>query len=127
MDVYSNASSWLQHSPTQVAQPSPVVQNDIADSQRPPNSNDWKDPPPSASGSNGAAAVSGNIDLHDFGLGDLSGKHRVHAPHGFAYCMCYQLSLTLSSATDVLDIPRYPFPLLQLLQQLLPSIRPRHL
>lgn len=80
MDVYSNASSWLQHSPTQVAQPSPVVQNDIADSQRPSNSNDWKGPPPSTSDSNGASAVSGNIDLHDFGLGDLSGKHRVHAP-----------------------------------------------
>lgn len=78
MDVYSNASSWLQHSPTQVAQPSPVVPSDISDSQRPPNSNDWKNPPPSASDSNGAAAVSGNIDLHDFGLGDISGKHRMH-------------------------------------------------
>jgi hypothetical protein len=80
MDVYSNASSWLQHSPTQVAQPSPVVQNDIArNSQRPSNSNDWKGPSTSASDSNGAPAVSGNIDLHDFGLADLSGKHRVHA------------------------------------------------
>src|SRR6266850_679492 len=55
MDVYSNASSWLQHSPTQVAQPSPVVQNDIAaDSRRPSSSNDWKDRPPSASDPNGA-------------------------------------------------------------------------
>ncbi len=80
MDVYSNASAWLQHSPTQVAQSSPAVQNDIADSQRPPSSTDWKDRPPSASDSNGASAVSGNIDMHDFGLGDLSGKHRVHAP-----------------------------------------------
>ena len=80
MDVYSNASSWLQHSPTQVAQPSPVVQNDIpADPQRPSSSNDWKDRPPSASDPNGAPAASGNIDLHDFGLGDLPGKHRVHA------------------------------------------------
>lgn len=80
MDVYSNASTWLQHSPTQVAQSSPVVQNDIAGS-RPSNSNDWKDPsPPSASDSNGPSAVSGNIDLHDFGLGDLSGKHRVPCP-----------------------------------------------
>ena len=79
MDVYSNASTWLQHSPTQVAQSSPSVQNDIADSQRPPNSNDWKDRSPSVSDSNGASAVSGSIDLHDFGLGDLSGKHRVHA------------------------------------------------
>jgi protein phosphatase 1 regulatory subunit 10 len=80
MDVFSNASAWLQHSPAQVAQSSPAVQNDIADPQRPPTSTDWKDRPPSASGSNGASAVSGNIDLHDFGLGDLSGKHRVHAP-----------------------------------------------
>ncbi|KAF8495221.1 hypothetical protein F5888DRAFT_1794988 [Russula emetica] len=72
MDVYSNASAWLQHSPTQVAQSSPAVQNDIADPQRPPSSTDWKDRPPSASDSNGASAVSGNIDLHDFGLGDLS-------------------------------------------------------
>lgn len=80
MDVFSNASAWLQHSPTQVAQSSPAVQNDIADPQRPPSSTDWKDRPPSASDSNGASAVSGNIDLHDFGLGDLSGKHRVHAP-----------------------------------------------
>jgi hypothetical protein len=80
MDVYSNTSAWLQHSPTQVAQSSPAVQNDIADPQRPPSSTDWKDRPPSASDSNGApSAVSGNIDLHDFGLGDLSGKHRVHA------------------------------------------------
>ena len=79
MDVYSNASTWLQHSPTQVAQSSPSVQNDIADSQRPPSSNDWKDRSPSVSDSNGASAVSGSIDLHDFGLGDLSGKHRVHA------------------------------------------------
>jgi len=79
MDVYSNASTWLQHSPTQVAQSSPAVQNDIADSQRPPNSNDWKDRSPSVSDSNGASTVSGSIDLHDFGLGDLSGKHRVHA------------------------------------------------
>jgi protein phosphatase 1 regulatory subunit 10 len=80
MDVYSNASAWLQHSPAQVAQSSTAVQNDIADPQRPPSSTDWKDRPPSASDSNGASAVSGNIDLHDFGLGDLSGKHRVHAP-----------------------------------------------
>ncbi|KAI0289517.1 hypothetical protein BC826DRAFT_1098506 [Russula brevipes] len=74
MDVYSNASTWLQHSPAQVAQSSPAVQNDIADSRRRPssNSNDWKDPPSPASGSNGASAGSGNIDLHDFGLGDLS-------------------------------------------------------
>ena len=79
MDVYSNASAWLQHSPAQVTQSSPAVQNDIADSQRPPSSTDWKDRPPSTSDSNGASAVSGNIDLHDFGLGDLSGKHRVHA------------------------------------------------
>jgi hypothetical protein len=77
MDVFSNTSAWLQHSPTRVAQSSSqVVQNDLADSQRPPNSTDWKDPSPTASGSNGA---SGNIDLHDFGLGELSGKHRVHA------------------------------------------------
>ncbi|KAI9448515.1 hypothetical protein H4582DRAFT_1901117 [Lactarius indigo] len=69
MDVFSNASAWLQHSPTQISQSS---QNDLADSQRPPSSTDWKDPSPSASGSNGASAVSGNIDLHDFGLGDLS-------------------------------------------------------
>jgi hypothetical protein len=82
MDVYSNASAWLQHSPTQVTQSSPAVQNDIPDPQRPPSSTDWKDRPPSTSDSNGASAVSGNIDLHDFGLGDLSGKHRVHAcPH----------------------------------------------
>ncbi|KAI0299760.1 hypothetical protein B0F90DRAFT_1668591 [Multifurca ochricompacta] len=74
MDVFSNTSGWLQHSPTQVARSSQVVvQNDLADSQRPPNSTDWKDPSPSsASGSNGAPSVSGNIDLHDFGLGDLS-------------------------------------------------------
>ena len=79
MDVYSNASAWLQHSPNQVAQSSTAVQNDIADPQRPPSSTDWKDRPPSTSDSNGASTVSGNIDLHDFGLGDLSGKHRVHA------------------------------------------------
>jgi hypothetical protein len=79
MDVYSNASAWLQHSPTQVTQSSPAVQNDVPDPQRPPSSTDWKDRPPSASDSNGASAVPGNIDLHDFGLGDLSGKHRVHA------------------------------------------------
>lgn len=80
MDVFSNTSAWLQHSPTQVAQSSSqVVQGDLADSQRPPSSADWKDPPPSASGSNGTSTVSGNIDLHDFDLGDLSGKHRVHA------------------------------------------------
>ncbi|KAI0276152.1 hypothetical protein BGY98DRAFT_935269 [Russula aff. rugulosa BPL654] len=72
MDVYSNASAWLQHSPTQVTQSSTAVQNDIADPQRPPSSTDWKDRPPSASDSNGASTVSGNIDLHDFGLGDLS-------------------------------------------------------
>ncbi|KAH9049203.1 hypothetical protein EDB83DRAFT_2522756 [Lactarius deliciosus] len=69
MDVFSNASAWLQHSPTQISQSS---QNDLADTQRPPSSTDWKDPSPSVSGSNGAPAVSGNIDLHDFGLGDLS-------------------------------------------------------
>ncbi|KAH9059359.1 hypothetical protein EDB87DRAFT_1832175 [Lactarius vividus] len=69
MDVFSNASAWLQHSPTQISQSS---QNDLADSQRPPSSTDWKDPSPSVSGSNGASAVPGNIDLHDFGLGDLS-------------------------------------------------------
>ena len=79
MDVFSNASAWLQHSPTQISQSSQVVQNDLADSQRPPSSTDWKDPSPSTSGSNGASAVSPNIDLHDFGLGDLSGKHRVPA------------------------------------------------
>jgi hypothetical protein len=88
MDVYSNASAWLQHSSTQVAQSSPAAQNDIADPQRPPSSTDWKDRPPSTSDSNGASAVSGNIDLHDFGLGDLSGKHRVHAP------MTRQMGLT---------------------------------
>ena len=80
MDVYSNASAWLQHSPSQVTQSSPAVQNDIADPQRPQSSTDWKDRPPSASDSNGASAVSGNIDLHDFGLGDLSSKYRVYAP-----------------------------------------------
>jgi hypothetical protein len=77
MDVFSNTSAWLQHSPTQVAQSSSqVVQSDLADAQRPSSSTDWKDPPTTTSSSNG---VSGNIDLHDFGLGDLSGKHRVHA------------------------------------------------
>src|SRR5438445_588213 len=108
MDVYSNASSWLQHSPTQVAQPSPVVPNDISDSQRPSNSNDWKNPPPSASDSNGAAAVSGNIDLHDFGLGDISGKHRVHPCP--PYCVRCQMSLT-----GYLQRHRPPHPLLLLL------------
>ncbi|KAI0253040.1 hypothetical protein BJV78DRAFT_1153194 [Lactifluus subvellereus] len=73
MDVFSNTSAWLQHSPAQVARSSSqVVQGDLTDSQRPPSSADWKDPPPSASGSNGASTVSGNIDLHDFDLGDLS-------------------------------------------------------
>ncbi|KAN0140181.1 hypothetical protein V8E53_002077 [Lactarius tabidus] len=84
MDVFSNASAWLQHSPTtQISQPSQVVQNDLADSQRPPNTTDWKDPSPSASGSNGASAVSGNLDLHDFGLGELSAPQTSTAPSTF--------------------------------------------
>lgn len=100
MDVYSNASAWLQHSPTQVTQSSTAVQNDIADPQRPPSSTDWKDRPPSASDSNGASTVSGNIDLHDFGLGDLSGKHRVHA------LMTRQLNVILNGPDWVYPAPQ---------------------
>jgi len=108
MDVYSNASAWLQHSSTQVTQSSPAVQNDIADSQRPPSSTDWKDRPPSASDSNGASAVSGNIDLHDFGLGDLSGKHRVHAPHDspdWVYPAPQTSSTSITSSSPFFNYP----------------------
>ncbi|KAH9978276.1 hypothetical protein BGW80DRAFT_1435824 [Lactifluus volemus] len=98
MDVFSNTSAWLQHSPTQVAQSSSqVVQNDLADSQRPPNSTDWKDSSSTASGPNGA---SGNIDLHDFGLGDLS---------------------------DVLNIPYHHFPFFNYTNNFfLPSVPPSY-
>jgi len=108
MDVYSNASPWLQqHSPTQVAPSSPAPQNDTADAQRPPSANDWKDRPPFSSDSSGPSAVSGNIDLHDFGLGDLSGKHRVHAP---MTRLSYVTQMGLTGYIQRHRRPRHPLP-----------------
>lgn len=69
---YPNAAWLQQHQIPDLQSVPPDGQHVVSD--------DWKDSSSSAQTASGAAAVAPAIDLNEFGLGDLSGEHVLHAP-----------------------------------------------
>ena len=72
MDMFTNSNAWLQQQQQQQQPQQQAQSSDPHPVQRP--SVDWKEPSTSG-GNNAPPSTQGNIDLSDFGLGDLSGEH----------------------------------------------------